>query len=88
MGEIADDMLNGLVCEGCGEWMGDFLDADGPIVALGYPQRCSACALETETSVGDARKPKRNPRDKKCPTCKRKFRGDEGLEKHRIVMRH
>lgn len=29
-------MLDGLMCEGCGEWMGDF---DAP----GYARRCAAC---------------------------------------------
>jgi len=35
MGEIADMMLDGTLCEGCGE----FLNNDGP----GYPCYCSEC---------------------------------------------
>ena len=37
MGEIAEMMLNGLMCEGCGEFMEDL---DEPA----FPRRCSACA--------------------------------------------
>lgn len=46
MGEAADDVLDGLVCECCGEWMQDFLDSphDKPFEAPGYPRRCEACS--------------------------------------------
>lgn len=37
MGEIAEMMLNGLMCEGCGEFMDDHEEP-------GYPRRCAACA--------------------------------------------
>jgi endogenous inhibitor of DNA gyrase (YacG/DUF329 family) len=37
MGEIADMMLDGTMCAGCGEWMDD--GEDGP----GYPCCCEAC---------------------------------------------
>lgn len=36
MGDIAEMMLDGLLCEGCGEVFDDF---DAP----GYPRKCSAC---------------------------------------------
>jgi len=40
MGEAADDALDGLVCEGCGEWFDDVLNgAEAP----GYPRRCASC---------------------------------------------
>lgn len=35
MGEIADMMLEGELCECCGEYLGD---------GEGVPQRCAACA--------------------------------------------
>lgn len=35
MGEIADMMLDGTLCSGCGVYMGD---------DLGYPGYCSGCA--------------------------------------------
>lgn len=40
MGEHAEDILEGLVCEGCGEWFDDVLcGADAP----GFPRRCPMC---------------------------------------------
>ena len=40
MGEAADDILNGVVCQCCGEWMDDILDgAEEP----GYPRTCDGC---------------------------------------------
>jgi len=38
MGEIADSLINGDACEGCGE---EFEDSGS-----GYPRRCSACGGE------------------------------------------
>lgn len=35
MGEIAEMMLDGTMCAGCGEWMGDEGD--------GFPRYCAAC---------------------------------------------
>lgn len=34
MGEIAEMMLEGIMCEGCGEYMG---------AGAGHPQRCAGC---------------------------------------------
>ena len=36
MGDIADMMLDGVLCEGCGEYMGE---------GFGVPQRCDGCAM-------------------------------------------
>lgn len=41
MGEQADLIINGDVCEGCGQ---EFED-EGP----GYPRRCKACGGKDET---------------------------------------
>lgn len=38
MGEIAEMMLDGTMCAGCGEWLHDGEDGDG------YPGYCSSCA--------------------------------------------
>lgn len=38
MGEIADMMLDGTMCAGCGEWLHDGDDGDG------IPGYCAACA--------------------------------------------
>lgn len=35
MGDIADMMIEGILCEGCGEYMGD---------AVGYPRCCPDCS--------------------------------------------
>lgn len=43
MGEIADMMLNGLMCEGCGEFMEDHEEP-------GYPRRCAGCAPNRRSS--------------------------------------
>jgi hypothetical protein len=37
MGEIADMMLDGTLCERCGEYIGN---------AVGYPRKCSSCSKE------------------------------------------
>ena len=40
MGEIADAMLDGEMCEGCGEYLGG---------GDGFPRRCSACRRRERT---------------------------------------
>ncbi len=40
MGEIADAMLDGFLCQVCGE----VVDGDDP----GYPRSCNACSDEDE----------------------------------------
>lgn len=40
MGQAAEDALNGICCQVCGEWMDDFLESgDEP----GFPQTCAGC---------------------------------------------
>lgn len=39
MGDIADDMLRGVLCEGCGEYLGS---------EVGYPRRCKECQEDLE----------------------------------------
>ena len=41
MGQHAEDILDGLVCEGCGEFFDDVINGGE---APGYPRRCAACA--------------------------------------------
>lgn len=74
MGEITEAMLSGLLDEETGE----LIDGEAP----GYPRRMS------EGPNGYREEPRRHARDSKCPTCKRKFRGAEGLAKHRKAMEH
>jgi hypothetical protein len=37
MGEIADMMLDGVLCETCGEYIGD---------EVGFPRRCASCVAK------------------------------------------
>jgi hypothetical protein len=37
MGEIAEMMLDGTMCAGCGEWLNDGEDGDG------FPEYCATC---------------------------------------------
>ena len=66
MGEIADMMLDGTMCAGCGEWMHGGEDGHG------YPQYCSACAQEVETPVS---------LKVRCPTCGKRVK-QRGLRDH------
>lgn len=40
MGEAADDMLDGTVCQCCGEFFDDILSGES---APGFPRTCEAC---------------------------------------------
>lgn len=44
MGEIAEMMIDGTLCEGCGV----YLDGDGE----GFPRRCEDCAADVDDSEG------------------------------------
>lgn len=73
MGEIADMMLEGTLCEGCGV----YLEGDAP----GYPRYCSYCCGRTTLH-----KPRRSKVKKvQCKICKRLFRGEQGIEDHMRV---
>ena len=81
MGEIAEMMLDGLMCEGCGEWMDEaFEDGDGP----GYPQRCAACQRDAGSEL-PIHLPRKHAVAKQhaCPDCKKKFRTQQGMQDHR-----
>lgn len=66
MGDIADMMLDGTLCEGCGEYLGD----DG-----GFPMRCRSCASDLEEAERhmQERAPKQTAAVPKiaCPVCNR-----------------
>lgn len=63
MGEIAEAMLEGELCETCGVYMGD---------GVGYPRQCSSCKRESKPkkyknknqSYGNNRDNKNSRRDK------------------------
>lgn len=58
MGEIAEMMLDGTLCQVCGEFMGD---------DCGYPRTCDGCHARPELY------PKGKPKVK-CPTCGKKVK--------------
>lgn len=67
MGEAADDMLDGLCCEGCGEW---FDDIHNGAEAPGHPRRCKRCS------------PAERPPPIACPHCTRWFGDARALAQH------
>ena len=73
MGEIADMMLDGTMCQWCGEWLHG--GEDGP----GYPGLCSACARE-ERRTRSAQS-QRTTEKVKCPTCGKRVKS-VGLPDH------
>ena len=56
MGEIADMMLDGTMCQGCGEWLGE---------PQGFPGYCSACAREIEPFEPSKKRRRRKRKAKK-----------------------
>lgn len=73
MGEIAEMMLDGTLCAGCGE----YLDQE----PVGYPVYCGGCGgfpdAEAVVKVEiDVAKPAR------CPDCDRRFKNGSALGMH------
>ena len=99
MGEIAEMMLDGTMCEGCGEVMG------GQNPYGSSPDYCSPqCArargadwwleMNGYAPLGGqkpraprAPRKQKGPRDTPCTVCGKHFRGQEGMENHRR-MKH
>ena len=72
MGEIADMMLDGTLCEGCGEYIGS---------SPGFPRLCSGCQRASR-SVGTPYFPApRNPAKVACEACGRHVKA-AGLVDH------
>lgn len=72
MGEIAEMMLDGTLCEGCGEYMDD----DG---ASGFPRYCSPeCARGRgmDYIAPEARN------KFACPSCQKRFRSERAMRQH------
>jgi hypothetical protein len=74
MGDIADMMLDGTLCEGCGV----ALDGDSP----GHPRYCGCCRRERKAdkhaaTLANHQQVKKVP----CPTCGRKVKAC-GLADH------
>ena len=76
MGEIADMMLDGTMCQVCGVW----LEQD----PVGYPVTCGGCIGEgLAPEETPANKPK-DPKTVACPDpfCERKFRSRHAAANH------
>lgn len=80
MGEVADMMLEGILCAGCGA----FLDITSK--PPGYPVYCSD---ECARNCGVARDTRdRTPkRTMPCPECERKFASTRAMLQH-IAVKH
>ncbi len=76
MGEIAEMMLDGTLCEGCGEFIGN---------NVGYPQYCSdQCAADRGLSL-KPHKPLQEKKRHKCTACNKKFQRLGSLKQHWLV---
>lgn len=77
MGDVADMMLDGTLCEGCGEYLG----SDN-----GYPTYCGDCAKENKKQEKEQTKKsniERNARQEKtkCAVCGKKVKL-VGIDQH------
>ena len=72
MGDVADMILDGTLCEGCGKVVGG---------AVGYPRKCRQCEKDFNPVA------KKKPRVR-CPMCHKFVSkvgmGDHLKEKHRV----
>ena len=72
MGEIADMMLEGVLCAGCGV----YLDEEEP---SGFPVYCDDCRQD---GFNDEAIAQRKPEKIRCPKCYKKCGGQQGLDAH------
>lgn len=81
MGEIADLMINGDICQGCGAELGD---------GDGYPRQCKAC--ERESPLSKKPIPQRNTRKTKCGICNRSVTliglADHKRDAHKVIEQY
>jgi hypothetical protein len=75
MGDIADMMLDGTLCEGCGVYIGDGMDA------AGYPRRCSHCRREERENTQTKFAAPSNPAKVACQKCGRHVKA-AGIRDH------
>lgn len=96
MGEIAEMILEGILCEGCGEALDDMM---GGAEAPGYPRRCAGCDMSPRTQrsvrrvVTREREAARHDRERHeaakarkphaCDICDRLFRSPGGVAQHK-----
>lgn len=75
MGEIAEMMLDGTMCAGCGEWLNDGEDGDG------FPGYCASCAPDYEDGIARTKCGQLRPSKTNCPHCDKLVK-KVGLEQH------
>lgn len=83
MGEIADMMLEGAMCQWCGEYLGD---------GDGFPVVCAGCQREHGVNMfgdSDDTQVSKLIRKYPCPVdgCKRKLKTEHGVQQH-VRMAH
>ena len=78
MGEIAEMMLDGTMCECCGE----FIDTGS-----GFPTRCTGCGGDGIIYDFPAPKTAKSYCNNRCSKCGKKCRGEIGLNQH-IAAKH
>lgn len=85
MGEIAEMMLDGFLCQGCGEVIGDYESGEG----LGYPGFCAGCQPDdrlacASTTTKAERKRERNAtmEARCCLFCGKKLRTELAVMDH------
>lgn len=77
MGEIAEMMLDGTMCQVCGEFMGE---------SVGYPITCTSCQPEHLEALDVISPDMPNIKNIKCttyPKCKKMFGTIEAMKQHR-----
>lgn len=72
MGDIAEAMLDGTLCNVCGAYLGD---------ATGYPGTCPGCHAPSAPMRRKVKGP--GGRRPMCPECQRQFNTRQGLSDHR-----
>lgn len=68
MGEIADMMVNGLMCQECGAWMEDHEEP-------GYPRTCRSCEADVSSEL------QKLQARVNCPHCSKRVAAI-GLQQH------
>ena len=77
MGEIAEMMLDGEMCEGCGVYLGG--------EALGIPRKCQSCGGDAPEHPVYSMDPAQAGGDKtmfSCGTCSKMFRSKQAVSDH------
>lgn len=78
MGEIAEGMLDGTFCEGCGEYLGS--DAGFPQYCCDQCARDRGAATSTDLEATDLAPPA--GKRFRCDICKKRFHTEQGRRDH------